>query len=49
VDHVPGGTPYDVAPDGRILVDELPPAPATTGGAPDTSSFAVVLNFTSGL
>ena len=49
VDHVPGGTPYDVARDGRLLVNEFVPAGAAPGSARDTSSFTVVLNFLSGL
>lgn len=48
-DHVPGGTPYDVAHDGRLLVNEFLPAEAAPGSATDTSSFTVVLNFLSGL
>ena len=44
VNHYPGGTPYDVAPDGRLLVIEyVAPEPAP-GSASDTSSFTVVLN-----
>lgn len=47
--HYPGGAPYDVARDGRFLVNELvAPAPAA-GSAADTSSFTVVLNFLSAL
>jgi hypothetical protein len=48
-DHVPGGTPYDVAPDGRLLVNESAAPASAPGGANDTSSFTVVLNFLSGL
>jgi Tol biopolymer transport system component len=49
LDHVPGGTPFDVARDGRFLVNEfIAPEPAP-GSASDTSSFTVVLNFASGL
>jgi hypothetical protein len=48
-DHVPGGVPYDVARDGRLLVNEFLPAEAAPGSASDTSSFTVVLNFLSGL
>jgi hypothetical protein len=48
-DHYPGGAPYDVARDGRILVNEfVAPTPAA-GSAADTSSFTVVLNFLSAL
>jgi hypothetical protein len=47
-DHVPGGTPYDVSRDGRILVNEynIPDSPSSTAGS---SSFTVVLNWASGL
>ena len=48
-DHVPGGAPYDVARDGRFLVNELVAPEPAPGGARDTSSFTVVLNFASGL
>jgi Tol biopolymer transport system component len=48
-DHVPGGTPYDVARDGRLLVNEFMATERGPGGAPDTASFTVVLNFVSGL
>jgi hypothetical protein len=48
-DHVPGGTPYDVARDGRSLVDEYIAAEPAPGSASDTSSFTVVLNWASGL
>jgi eukaryotic-like serine/threonine-protein kinase len=47
--HYPGGAPYDVARDGRLLVNEfVAPTPAA-GSAADTSSFTVVLNFMSAL
>jgi hypothetical protein len=49
LDHYTGGTPYDVAPDGRLLVIEVVGAEPAPGSASDTSSFTVVLNFTSGL
>jgi serine/threonine protein kinase len=45
----PGGTPYDVARDGRFLVDEYVAAEPAPGSASDTSSFTVVLNWASGL
>jgi serine/threonine-protein kinase len=49
LDHVPGGTPYDVAPDGRLLIDEYAASPdGTVPGAAATSSFTVVLNWTPG-
>jgi Tol biopolymer transport system component/predicted Ser/Thr protein kinase len=48
-DHLPGGTPYDVARDGRLLVNEfITPAPAP-GSASDTAAFTVVTNFMSSL
>ena len=49
LDHVPGGTPYDVSRDGRFLVNEFIPAEPAPGIAPTSSSFTVVLNWTSGL
>jgi hypothetical protein len=49
LDHYPGGAPYDVARDGRFLVNEvIAPTPAP-GIASDTSSFTVIVNFTSRL
>jgi Tol biopolymer transport system component len=48
-DHFPGGLAYDVARDGRFLVNELIAPEPAQGSAPDTSSFTVVLNFTSAL
>jgi Tol biopolymer transport system component len=48
-DHVPGGTPYDVARDGRLLVNEFIDTAPAPGSASDTSAFTVVLNFLSGL
>jgi Tol biopolymer transport system component len=48
-DHVPGGAPYDVARDGRLLVNEFLESAPAPGSASDTSAFTVVLNFLSGL
>jgi eukaryotic-like serine/threonine-protein kinase len=48
VDHVPGGTPYDVSRDGRFLINEFM-TNETSGGAAGASSFTVVLNWASGL
>jgi eukaryotic-like serine/threonine-protein kinase len=47
--HYPGGAPYDVARDGRLLVNELVAPTPAAGSAADTSSFTVVLNFLSAL
>ena len=47
-DHVPGGTPYDVSRDGRILVNEFGAPDTPSGSAPGSSSFTVVLNWASG-
>lgn len=47
--HYPGGAPYDVARDGRILVNELVAPTPAAGSAAETSSFTVVLNFLSAL
>jgi len=47
--HYPGGAPYDVARDGRFLVNELVALTPAAGSAADTSSFTVVLNFLSAL
>jgi Tol biopolymer transport system component len=49
INHYPGGTPYDVAPDGRLLVIEVVAPEPAPGGGSNTSSFTVVLNFLSGL
>jgi hypothetical protein len=46
--HVPGGTPYDVSRDGRLLINEFLTT-ETSGGAAGNSSFTVVLNWASGL
>jgi hypothetical protein len=48
-DHYPGGVAYDVARDGRFLVNELVAPEPAPGSATDTSSFTVVVNFTSAL
>jgi hypothetical protein len=48
-DHYPGGAAFDVAPDGRFLVNELVAPEPAPGTASDASSFTVVLNFASAL